>query len=394
MRYRTLLLTGLATGAAVAVPASGALGAVAAIQDDRLVSAPIETIDARLDTLKQTRARVARVDVFWSEVAPTRPARPTDPADPSYVWTRVDAKIAGLKARGIRPIVSVYSTPSWSSGGRVASDTQYNPNAPRAGDYGRFMAAIARRYSGRYPAPAYSTGAATLPEVRHWEVWNEPNLRSFFRRGSSSSVAAYLQLLREAYPQIKRANPRATVIAGVAGPRSTSGEGSIGARQWLRAIARAPLSVKFDAYSQHIYPSAAPVSRTRAFPSWNSIDEILLTLDERRLREIRAARGAARTRLQRAPRMRLFITEAGYTTSRTRFRNVRVTERQQVNYMRQIFRLPQVRNPRVPVIVWFNMQDNADWPAGLLRANGTRKPSWAAFRALAPQGRLTADLRP
>jgi len=394
VRNRTLLLTGLAASAAVAVPATGALGAVAAVQDDQLVSAPVETIESRLDTVDQTRARVARVDVFWSEVAPTRPQNPTDPADPAYVWYRVDAQILGLKARGIRPIVSVYSTPAWSSGGRVAGDTQYNPFAPRGGDYGRFMAAIATRYSGRYPSPAYSDGPATLPEIRHWEIWNEPNLRSFFRKGAGSSAAAYLQLLREAYPQIKRANPRAIVIAGVAGPRSTTGAGSVGARQWLRALTRAPLSVKYDAYSQHIYPNAAPVSNTRAFPSWNSIDEILDTLDERRAREIRAARGAARTRLQRAPKMRLFITEAGYTTARTRFRTVRVTDRQQVNYMRQIFRLPQVRTPRVPVIVWFNMQDNRDWPGGLLRANGSRKPSWAAFRSIATQGRLPADLRP
>lgn len=391
MPHRTRLLIVLAAGLAAAVPASGALGAVAALQDDQLVSAPPETLDARLDVLAQTRTRVARVDVLWSEVAPTRPANPTDPADPSYVWYRVDAVVKGLRARNIRPIVSVYSTPSWSSGGRVAPDTQYNPNAPRPGDFGKFMAAIAQRYSGRYVDALY--GDAPLPQVRHWEIWNEPNLRSFFRKGTASTPGAYLQLLRESYAPIHRANPRAVVIAGVAGPRSTGGDGSVGARQWLRAIAGAPLSVKFDAYSQHVYPSKPPVSRTRAFPSWNSLPEIFATLDARREREIRAARGAARTRLQRAPRLRVFITEAGYTTARTRFRTVRVTDAQQRDYLRQIYRLPQVRSPRVPVIVWFNLQDNVNWPGGLTRADASRKPSFAAFRAVARLGALPADLR-
>lgn len=390
MPVRTLVATGLAAGAVVAAGGSPALGAVAAVQDDQLVSAPLETLDARLDTVAATRARVARVDIFWSDVAPTKPANPTDPADPAYVWNRPDASIQGLLDRGIRPIVSIYSTPAWSSGGRVARDTQYNPHAPRSGDYGKFVRAVAKRYSGSYTAPLYGV---RLPEVRHYEIWNEPNLRSFFRKGASTSIPAYLRLLREAYPAIKKENPRAIVIAGVGGPRSTGGEGSIGARQWLRGIARSPLSVKFDAYSQHIYPAAGPISDTKAFPSWNSIPEILGTLDDRRAREIAAARGAAKAALRRAPKMRLFITEAGYTTARTKFRTVRVSEAVQARYLRQIFNLPVVRSPRVPVIVWFNMQDNPFWPGGLIRANGTKKPSHAAFRAIARRGALAADLR-
>jgi hypothetical protein len=31
------------------------------------------------------------------------------------------------------------------------------------------------------------------------------------------------------------------------------------------------------------------------------------------------------------------------------------------------------------VIVWFNLQDNPGWPAGLIDINGRKKPSHAAF---------------
>ena len=30
-------------------------------------------------------------------------------------------------------------------------------------------------------------------------------------------------------------------------------------------------------------------------------------------------------------------------------------------------------------MVWFNLQDNVNWPGGLLKANGTKKPSYNSF---------------
>jgi len=388
-----LTLSALAVAAALAaVPASG-VGAIAALQDDRLPSVPLEGIEERLDLAAATGVRVVRVDLFWNEIAPNRPANPTDPNDPAYDWRKADAKIAGYRARGITVLISVYSSPTWTTGGRKVDDRQYNPYAPSPGDYGPFMEAVAKRYSGTFtPAGA----SAPLPRVRLIEVWNEPGIREFFRTATGSSqLPAYIRLLREAYPAVKRGNPNSIVIAGVASPRSSDGDGNIGSRTWLRGIARSPLSVKFDAYSQHIYPGVPPLKRTKALPIWFSINEILGELDARRAREIRAARGAARRTLQRKPKMKLYITEAGYTTKPTQFRKTVVTEAQQALYMRQIFNHPQVRgNKRVPAIFWFNFQDNFNWPGGILREDGSRKPAYSVFTSLTPKGALTPDLRP
>lgn len=279
MPRRLSLTVAAAACSLAAIPASG-MGAVAAVQDDRLAAATLTEIPGRLDLAKETGARVARVDLFWSDIALSRPASPTDPNDPAYDWTATDAKLSGLASRGITPLISVYSSPTWTTGGRK-TDTQYNPYAPKPGDYGKFMAAVSKRYSGTFTP----TGGTSLPRVRLIEIWNEPNLKSFFRVGGRTNLKVYLRLVREAYGPIKRNNRRAIVIAGVGGPRSTNGAGNLGARQWLNGIVRSPLNVKFDAYSQHIYPNAAPFSRTKAFPSWNSINEILRTLDTRRARE-------------------------------------------------------------------------------------------------------------
>ena len=62
----------------------------------------------------------------------------------------------GLKAAGITPLVTVYSTPIWAvAGTNTAFPSAYNPNAPRATQYADFMQALATRYNGftRTPPP-------------------------------------------------------------------------------------------------------------------------------------------------------------------------------------------------------------------------------------------------
>jgi len=354
-----------AAAAALVVPSTG-VGAVAALQDDVLAIAPLPQIPARIALVQQTKAKVTRVDILWNFVAPTEPLTPTNPNDPAYDWRRLDLIFTGLAARGIVPIVSTYSTPDWAVAGKnQAHVSQYNPNAPRPDQYADFMQAVATRYSGKF-TPA---GATTpLPRVRHLEVWNEPNIVQFFKFNGKSSLSRYKALVRAAYPAIKAGDPQAIVIAGVGGPRSSTGDGNIGARTWLTGLT-GDKSVPFDAYSQHIYPSQGPKftskAYAKAFPTWNSLPEIYAALNKKK-------KG-----------MKLYVTEAGYTTAKTPFRNVKVSPATQALYLKQIFALPTVKNPQLATIVWFNLQDNINWPGGLLTASGAKKPSYAAFTAQA-----------
>jgi polysaccharide biosynthesis protein PslG len=353
-----------AAGAALALPSTG-MGGVAAIQDDILTTAPITEIPKRLELVKGTQSKVARFDLLWSFVAPRPPARPTDPEDPAYDWTRVDQVLIGLDQANITPIVSVYSTPTWAVAGRnIRVKTQYNPNAPRAKAFAEFMRAFATRYSGTYIDPSPGIGPVTLPRVRHFEIWNEPNLKAFFTLNGSSKLATYKSLVKRAYPEIKAANRGNIVIAGVGGPRSSAGNGNVGAKTWMEGLVK-DKSVKFDAYSQHIYPSRGPKfsspSYDKAFPTWSSLPLIFETLDKKR-------RG-----------MKLYITEAGYTTGSTEFRTVKVSAATQNTFLKQLFNLKDVKSPRVAAVVWFNLQDNKNWPGGLLRSNQGRKPSYNSF---------------
>jgi hypothetical protein len=345
------------------------------VQDDRLTSGPVEQVPARLDLLQRSRAKVTRVDVLWSLVAPVRPAAPTDPADPAYRWERLDAIVGGLAIRRITPILVAYSAPPWAAGGRKPpAGREVNPNAPNVADYSRFMQALATRYSGRYTPPG---AAAPLPRVRHFEIWNEPNLRGFLAVGGRKApFSRHVSMTRQAYPAIKRGNRSAIVIAGVGAPRSSTDTTGTGALLWAKRIAAS--SARFDAYSQHVYPAAAPLAKATAFPSWSTLSQLPATLDA-----VRKRRGTP-----------IYITEAGYTTARTPFRRGKVTLGRQAAYLKQIMRLPELRKPRYRVVIWFNFQDNVDWPGGLLNLRGGAKPSYRAFVPIARASRLPADLRP
>ena len=171
----------VAAGAALAVPSTG-MGGVAAIQDDVLTTASISEIPDRLELVKGTRAKVARFDILWSFVAPTPPANSTDPNDPAYDWTRIDQVLIGFDKAGVTPIVSTYSTPTWAIAGRnIKVKTQYNPNAPRSKAFADFMRAVATRYSGTFTT-TIGGAPTTLPRLRHFEIWNEPNLKGLQRQ--------------------------------------------------------------------------------------------------------------------------------------------------------------------------------------------------------------------
>lgn len=361
-----LLAASLAAAVAVSFGADRAEGRVAlGVQDDELSSGPISEIPQRLDLLEESRARVTRVDALWRNIAPTRPANPEDPDDPAYRWEYLDEVVSGLALRDITTIITAYSAPAWATNSPDAVRGEVNPIAPGAKDFAAFMTALAARYSGRHRA----LDGRKLPQVRHLELWNEGNIRAFLAPqvldGKRFALTRYLQMIRAAYPAIKEVHPESIVIVGVAGPRSSTSDRGMGSREWMNRILAS--GVNFDGYSQHYYPSKGPKVRTRAFPAWHTIGQAIAALD-------------------RHPEHRgkpYYVTEAGYTTLPTPRRKVQFTEAEQAQYLRQVLQNRVVRSDRVPVVMWFNLQDQEEWPGGLRRGDGSARPSWDVFRGLA-----------
>lgn len=81
--------------------------------------------------------------------------------------------------------------------------------AERRKDYGEYVYQVVNRYKD---------------SVKIWEIWNEPNIPSFWQ---DPDVKLYTLLVKEAYAQAKKADPTCTVIIG-----STSGPGT----DWFNGI--------------------------------------------------------------------------------------------------------------------------------------------------------------
>ncbi|MDA3005620.1 MAG: hypothetical protein O3B97_03035 [Actinomycetota bacterium] len=367
--------------AAVAGAALPAMGAAAAIglQDDRMAASQAAEIPGRIALAEATGTQVLRIDLFWATAAPTKPANPTDHLDPAYDWTWADTTLCGVVKAGMQPIVSTWNAPGWATGGAKGTrGVVWNSKAPRkAQDYADFMSALATRYNGRTEIPGQGTC-----KVKFYEIWNEPNLSLYFAPQYSGrkvvSSPKYVQMVNRAVPAIRRANRSAVPIVGVTGPKGKSDKTGRGTLDWIKDMRRYGIKPGPWQYSQHIYPAVGPTSKRRVVPSWGTLPEIASAVNQ----------------LPGGRSKKIYITEASYTTAKTTYRKVAFTTAQQRTFMKQIFRLPFVKSSRVPVVIWFQLQDNPDWPGGIRTFAGGQKPAYATFQQLTKTNRPKGNLRP
>lgn len=222
-----------------------------------------------------------------------------------------------------------------------------------------FLTALLTRYDGGPSSPA---------KIEYLEIWNEPNKVAFLRRydgsenGQKIAKEEYAAMAEAGIAAAKAVDPDIFVLVG--------GLGSGGdARTFLQALIDHPTDIDAQAFSQHLYPADEPL-RDRGqdqisadcnnqigvvpYPSWQSLYEITCRIDSWK------------------PGLPIIITEAGYTTQASAARppGSEVTEAEQAQYLRDIFRVPQVVTGRVAGVIWFNFQGNngggAGWPAGLV----------------------------
>ncbi|MBV8946023.1 MAG: hypothetical protein JO046_17875 [Solirubrobacterales bacterium] len=138
---------------------------------------------ATLDLLK--RLGVTRVKVFvpWASLAPdalsrTRPQfDASSPASyPAASWSIYDAIVRAAAARGVGLDVALEApAPLWATGPGVPHGTAagfLGAWKPSPQEFGLFVAAVAKRYSGHYKP---SGAGSALPRLDFWSIWNEPN---------------------------------------------------------------------------------------------------------------------------------------------------------------------------------------------------------------------------
>jgi hypothetical protein len=122
------------------------------------------------------------VFVTWSSLAPSasskrKPHSAFSSSDPRFYpdvnWGVYDAIVRDAKALGIGLDFTLTGPgPYWAGGSGLPRGNGGKAGIwkPSAREFGAFVAAVGKRYSGSYVA-----GGTALPAIRYWAIWNEPN---------------------------------------------------------------------------------------------------------------------------------------------------------------------------------------------------------------------------
>jgi Cellulase (glycosyl hydrolase family 5) len=156
--------------------ASAAKFELSVMQDDnQLIYAGPSNRTVALNRMKAMGVDVIRVSVLWSAVAPKKKLRNgADPkAYPRANWDRYDDLVRAAQGYGIRVYFDITPPgPRWTQA--TASDpTNQATWKPNAAQFGRFVQAVAKRYSGSYRDE--NEDKSVLPRVDWWGIGNEPN---------------------------------------------------------------------------------------------------------------------------------------------------------------------------------------------------------------------------
>jgi len=266
-------LLGAALAAAPAAEATPALG----IADDLAFADSRPDARARaFAAARATGARVVRITLDWSLVAPggsVKPAgfEPTDPADPAYNWGYVEDAVRDAARERLAVILTVTQAPAWAEGPGRSAGAQAGSWLPRPEELAAFSRAAARRFSGFYPDPkqggdGLTTPGSALPAVRRWQVWDEPNGgRTLLPR--SRSVSHYRRMLGAAARAVNKVDPDNVVIAA-----GTAARGGMPALEFWRRLlclrrgsgfATCPGGARFDVAAHHPVTGRSPGAGSR-----------------------------------------------------------------------------------------------------------------------------------
>jgi len=420
MKPIRLLLAAALMLAAVPSVAAASKTQESMFQDDTLlVYAPQAKMEATLDELKAIGVDRLRVGLYWRLVAPasTSPQKPNfDASDPTAYgpgqWERYDRLIAAARQRGILVNLNVTSPlPRWGSTAASPRADVQGTYAPNADEFGKFVAAAGKRYSGSFQG---------LPRVNYWSLYNEPNqggwLTPQWKGSVESSPAVYRALVRTAYQALTATGHRAdTILVGETAPKGLRRRKGLtisidplrfirnlycvdaklrrlkGASATARGcpktaaqfVAENPALFKATGFAHHPYELLRAPTRKPGSKDWVTIAN--LPVLSRTLKRIYSR---YRQKKQTRRGVPLYLTEYGYQTPPD---PLGIPFGRQAAYQNQAEHI-SYRNPLVRAMTQFLLVDDAPTPgianrrvayrtfqSGLKRLNGKRKPAYGAY---------------
>jgi hypothetical protein len=350
------------------------------------------TPERRQAMLEELRDRMGadtlRIEVKWNEVAPQPTARTKpqfDASNPSEYpgFGPYDDLMLRAQAIGFRILITITGdAPRWATAGGLGRSSSTANWKVSAGEYGRFAAAVAKRYSGTF---------GSLPAVRYFTLWNEPNHRNFLKP-MSSAPRLYRNMVNQALPEVHQNGRRdVRIFVGELAPvgRAPRVMGPTAfLRRWLclntrfrrtssGSGCRTFKQIKADGFAHHPYGPTSRVPRTRDVINLLAIHRLGSYLDR------------ARTARRFSRRLSIYNTEFGLqsnppdplvsTTLSRQAALINEKEEYAYGYSRlkshsQYLMFDDPARPGPLSVKWSGFQ------TGLRFASGRVKPSFNAYR--------------
>ncbi|HEY7961210.1 MAG TPA: Ig-like domain-containing protein [Solirubrobacteraceae bacterium] len=332
------LLAGGAVGAGalLAQPAAGAEGGV----NVNSIAAPSVAAASALGP------HWLRMFVVWKDVEPARGAH-----DAGWL-EKYDSALSSLP-KGTKAILDFVGAPPWESGSGASNAPPRSP-----ADYAAALHFLAQRWAGRVGA---------------YEIWNEEDASAWWAGGPDPG--SYTRVLQSAYTAVKSADPSAAVVLGGLTGNDYG---------FLQGVYEAGGKGYFDAVGVHT-DTACNVASPYEF--LREANGRLFQNSFLAYREVHA------TELANGDEKPIWMTELSWrTTSATCPEGAwagqkpeGVTESQQATYLAQAYHC-LAGDPYVQVALWYPLIDEGAVVSGLMRANGSHKPAYAAMSSYLKSG--------
>lgn len=287
-----------------------------------------------------------RFDIAWTDVQ--------SGGSSSYNWAPYDAVVNAARQHSLKILAILDYAPKWAQQSSCAGQFACPPNGTSS--FATYAAAAVNHYK--------SLGVST------WEIWNEPNISGFWLKPSPSAYAA---LLKASYTAIKQADPSSFVISAGVAPAATDGT-NYTQYDFIQGMYAAGAHGFFDALGDHPY-CYSDHAGCLGTPDGNEWWEMSQT--PQNLRSLMTANGDSNKKI--------WMTEFGAPTGGDP--SVQYTEAQQAQMMQQAYTLTAGYSWAGPLF-WYSYQDGGthqstveDW-FGVLRADGSQKPSYTTYRQL------------
>ncbi len=300
----------------------------------------------QLATVKSLGTHWVRIFVSWRSLEPTRGG-----ISPG-VLASFEQSFKQLPS-GTKVIADVVGTPEWETGSANEYAPPANPN-----EYAAFVGALAQRWAGRVTA---------------FEIWNEEDDAGFWVGGPNP--AAYAQLLKATYPVVKAADPAATVVLG-----GLTGNDY----PFLEEVYAAGAKGSFDVVAVHTDTACNVLS---PYVFLRGADGRMIPDSFLAYREVHA------TMLANGDDKPIWMTELSWRTTTATCESGAwagqkpqgVTDAEQATFLSQAYHC-LAEDSYVQVALWFALQDEGVVVSGLMRADGSHKPSFTAMRTYARDG--------